>query len=288
MRAFMKKIDRFVAEHPNFGISRLILYVIIGNAVVWLFCKMDTTSALAYELAFNPAAFCRGHIWQLLTYVLVPDASGPIVLVIELYFYYFIGTSLEREWGTAYFTIYYLMGVILTAVYALIAYWLTGITNLYITATYIHFSMFLAFATLWPEQRVLFMYFIPIKVKWLGIADAVFMALEVIGSLISGDFVLAFLPIIAVLNYLLFCGDWLLEFVSPGRAQQKAKTIKFKASNRVAAKKAASAAYTRKCAVCGRTDTEYPNLEFRYCSRCVGYHCFCIDHINSHVHFTQE
>ena len=45
--------------------------------------------------------------------------------------------------------------------------------------------------------------------------------------------------------------------------------------------------YTHKCAVCGRTDADYPNLEFRYCSRCAGYHCFCQDHINSHIHFTE-
>ena len=35
-----------------------------------------------------------------------------------------------------------------------------------------------------------------------------------------------------------------------------------------------------------RTDTDYPNLEFRYCSKCNGYYCYCIDHINNHVHIT--
>ena len=45
--------------------------------------------------------------------------------------------------------------------------------------------------------------------------------------------------------------------------------------------------YTHKCAVCGRTDADYPELEFRYCSRCAGYHCFCSDHINNHIHFTE-
>ena len=42
--------------------------------------------------------------------------------------------------------------------------------------------------------------------------------------------------------------------------------------------------YRHKCTVCGRTDTDYPNLEFRYCSKCKGYCCYCIDHINNHVH----
>ena len=46
--------------------------------------------------------------------------------------------------------------------------------------------------------------------------------------------------------------------------------------------------YHHKCAVCGRTDTDYPDLQFRYCSKCAGYHCFCSDHIFNHVHFTDE
>jgi hypothetical protein len=30
-----------------------------------------------------------------------------------------------------------------------------------------------------------------------------------------------------------------------------------------------------------------PDLEFRYCSRCNGYHCYCEDHINNHEHVTE-
>ena len=51
-------------------------------------------------------------------------------------------------------------------------------------------------------------------------------------------------------------------------------------------KKAEQKNYTHKCTVCGRTDTDYPDLEFRYCSKCNGYYCYCIDHINNHVHIT--
>ena len=42
--------------------------------------------------------------------------------------------------------------------------------------------------------------------------------------------------------------------------------------------------YHHRCTVCGRTDTENPKLEFRYCSRCSGYHCYCEDHISNHAH----
>ena len=51
-----------------------------------------------------------------------------------------------------------------------------------------------------------------------------------------------------------------------------------------AASPRAEAPYTHKCTVCGRTDVTNPELEFRYCSKCKGYYCYCSDHINNHVH----
>ena len=42
--------------------------------------------------------------------------------------------------------------------------------------------------------------------------------------------------------------------------------------------------YLHKCAVCGKTDLTDPQMEFRYCSRCNGYYCYCADHINNHIH----
>ena len=42
--------------------------------------------------------------------------------------------------------------------------------------------------------------------------------------------------------------------------------------------------YLHKCCVCGVTDADDGNMEFRYCSKCIGYHCYCMNHINSHEH----
>lgn len=282
----MNQIERFCWNHPRFGIPRLMLYIIIGNAIVYLFTMMDSTGTLVSLLAFNPAMFCRGQIWRIVTFVFVPNTYRAIVLLLELYFYYFIGSTLEREWGSGKFTIYYLMGVVLTAVYSLVAYWISGMT-VSVTASYLNFSMFFAFATLYPDQRVLLFYFIPIKVKWLGIANAVYFVITMISYLLAGLVVPALLPLVAVLNYLVFCGEWLFDALRPQRAAQRARTIKFKSAAKKIQREQKNAPYTRKCAVCGRTDTDHPELEFRYCSRCQGYHCFCQDHINNHIHFTE-
>ncbi len=286
MKSLNRKIEKFCWTHPNFGVPRLMLYIVIANAIVWLFGMMDTTQTLYSLLYFDPALVMKGQVWRLVTFMLVPESNRPLVLLISLYFYYFIGSSLESEWGKGKFTIYYFSGILLTVLYSLVFYWITG-NRVVVTATYVNLSLFFAFASLWPEQRVLLFYIIPVKIKWLAWVDAAFFALMVVQYIRLGMFGFALLPIVAMAGYLLFFGEWLFGFVSPKRAKQKARTIQFKQAAKKAQQEQARQAYERKCAVCGRTDRDHPNLEFRYCSRCEGYHCFCEEHINNHIHFTE-
>jgi hypothetical protein len=157
---------------------------------------------------------------------------------------------------------------------------------LFLNTHYINLSMFFAFAALFPETRLLLFFIIPVKVKWLAYFDA---ALFIYGMIVS-PFPLSLLPAVAILNFFIFCGDILISSIGTFRRRYSPQAINFrKASKQVHRNQVnrTSTPYRRKCAVCGRTDTDYPNLEFRYCSRCAGYHCFCIDHINSHIHFKE-
>lgn len=289
MKFLNRKIEKFCWEHPNFGVPRLMLYIVIGNVLVWLFGLMDQTGTLYSMLYFDPALFCRGQVWRIVTFIIVPEVMGfqrVLVLAISLYFYYFIGTSLEHEWGKGKFTIYYFSGILLTVLYSLVFYWITG-TRILVSASYVNLSLFLAFATLWPEQRVLLFYIIPVKMKWLAWVDAALFAVSIASYLLAGQLGLALVPVVAMAGYLLFFGEWLWGFVSPKRAKQKARTIQYKQAAKKVQQQQKAQGYTRKCAVCGRTDTDHPELEFRYCSRCAGYHCFCQDHINNHIHFAE-
>ena len=285
MRGFMKRVDLFCYKHPRFGINNLMLYIVFGTLAVWLLGAMDRTNLLESYLAFDAAAVLHGQVWRIVTFVLIPE-SGGIWLLLFLYFYYFIGSTLEREWGSGRFTIYYLMGMLLTVVYGFVTYFVTGRSYL-MTANYINLSMFFAFATLFPDNRVLLFYFIPIKIKWLAIVDALYFVYAIFEGLGRAQGMMSFLPLVAMLNYFLFCGDTLFRSVAPRSREQRQSTINFKRAARKINYEQKTRGYTRKCAVCGRTDTDYPELEFRYCSRCKGVHCFCQDHINNHVHFTE-
>lgn len=280
MKWFTKKLDIFCYKHPRFGISNLMLYVVIGNAIVWLFSMMDTTNTLYNLLCFSPYHILHGQVWRLITFALIPNSSG-ILTVIFLYFYYFIGKTLEDRWGTPRFTLYFFSGIILTVIYGFVLYFTTGI-NYPVYADYIYLSMFFSFAAMFPDMQVLLFFIIPIKMKWLAIIDALYFIMAIVQT----PFPLSLLPLVAVLNFFLFCGDTLIGYFRH-RGRRKKGAVNFKREVHRIQYEQKTKPYTRRCEVCGRTDSDHPDLEFRYCSRCQGYHCFCIDHINSHQHFSE-
>ena len=281
MNSFLRWVDRFCARHPRFGIYGLMKYLIIGNAVVWLLSLMDTTGTVLYYLALDPRMVLQGQIWRLVTFALIPRSSGFWALIF-LYFYYFIGTALEREWGGAKFNVYFFSGLLFTIVYVFLIYFITG-RSMSVGAEYIYLSMFFSFATYYPDVQVLLFFIIPIKVKWLAWVDAAYFLV----SIFLLPFPNSLLPVVAALNYLLFCGDVLFSALLPGGFAQRKKTINFRREAQRICREQQSVPSRFKCAVCGRTELDDPTLEFRYCSRCAGYHCFCQDHINNHIHCTE-
>ena len=287
MKKIYEAVDRFCARHPRFGVPNLMRYVVIGNVVVY-FLMMLTRNADANALdflAFHLDGLLHGEIWRIITFIFVPNTSGAFMLLIALYFYYWIGSTLERQWGTAKFNLYYFSGVLLTVIGTVLASLISG-TNFTIVGTeYVNLSMFLAFALLFPDTQVLLFFIIPIKMKWLAIIDGVLFAVEIISSLTAGYWAGVVLPIVALLNFFAFIYPEVHYFAERKKYQHSRQTVHFKQAVK---QQQQQRGFHHKCAVCGRTDTDYPDLQFRSCSKCAGYHCFCEDHIFTHVHFTEE
>ena len=277
MKDPMRSVERFCAQHPNFGIPNLMRYIAIGSGIFWIVGLINPV-LLSY-MAFSPAAIFHGQIWRLVTFLLYPPDTGYLALI-AVYFYYWIGTNLENAWGTGAFTIYFFSGAILTALFGVLVYLLLGI-SFPMTAEYIYLAMFFAFAVLFPDMEVLLFFILPVKIKYLAILDAVFFVL----SIFTYSFPMNLLPVVATLNFLIFCGGELWRRVQFRRP--KGNTINFRRESARIRREQQAKLYTHKCSVCGRTDVSNPELEFRYCSKCAGYHCFCMEHINNHIHFTE-
>ena len=271
-----------------------MLWISLGTAILYLFGMIDPSGMLYSLFYFNRAAILHGQIWRLVTYILLPTTGNVFFLAISLYFYYFIGKTMENQWGTFRFNLFYLSGVVLTDLAALIFGFNASIGNL-------NLSLMLAFATLYPENQVLLFYIIPIKMKYL----AWFYFAMIILELFTTPLFYSLFNLMALLNYFLFFGSDILhvlpDFCQPRRQNHRSsfsdygyeqpKHKKQKPNPNWANKyhvggkqKPEEKPYHHKCTVCGRTDTDYPDLEFRYCSKCNGYYCYCIDHINNHEH----
>ena len=291
MKKLYDGVQRFCAAHPRFGIPNLMRVIVIGNVAVYvlmLLTQANDANALSF-LTFNLNALLHGEVWRLVTFVFVPAYSSPFALLISLYFYYWIGSTLERQWGTAKFNLYYISGTLLTMLGVVLASLITG--NPYLTAAgtgYVNLSMFFAFAFLFPDTTVLLFFILPVKMKWLAYLDGALFAFDIIKAIGAHNWAGVVLPIVALLNFAVFIWPEVHYLKERAKYQNSRKTVQFRQAQQQQAKQAQQQGYRHKCAVCGRTDTDYPDLQFRYCSKCVGYHCFCQDHIFNHVHFTEE
>ena len=166
MKKLNQAIDRFCILHPNFGIPNLMLYVVIGNVVLGLLSNFSNGNFLSF-FSYTLSGLLHGQVWRLITFVLIPESTSPFYLLITCYFYYWIGSTLERQWGTAKFTTYYLSGMLLTVLGASIVSLITGYNIPVYGANYVNFAMFMAFALLYPDTQVLLFFFFPIRMKWL-------------------------------------------------------------------------------------------------------------------------
>ena len=164
----------------------------------------------------------------------------------------------------------------------------------YADVYYLNLSLFLSYATMFPDAHFLLFFIIPIKAWIFALLDLIL----VLFGLIAFSFPDNLFSIISLANYFLFFGKDVLNViplswrVNTKRLFKKkpkgAKVVPFPSAGSYEATTAqVKQPYTHRCTVCGRTDISNPELEFRYCSRCKGYHCYCIEHINNHEHIEE-
>ena len=283
----MKFIDKLERKFGRFGIPNLTIYMIVCYVIGY--ALMIVNPGILNWLSLEPAYILRGQVWRLVTWVLYPPSTSGVLwfAIAVLFFYYPIGTSLERTIGTFKYTLYILSGVIFTILGAFILYFLLGgnvlVGNVFSTY-YISLSTFLAYAMCYPDMQVLLMFIIPVKMKWMAMFYVVIVVYEMIQYIMAGAWYLV-IPIVAsLLNFIIF------YFGTKDFSRYNPKEIHRRNEFRRAMEpqgrmKSGSGSVTKhKCAICGRTELDDPNLEFRFCSRCNGNYEYCQDHLFTHTH----
>lgn len=292
----MNSQGSFERKFGKYAIKNLSLVLIICYAFGYLFEWIYPD--FLHFLYLNPYKIIfRGQIWRLVTWLVVPPSGFDFFTLLMLYFYYSIGTTLERTWGTYRYNVYIFSGALFTI---LGAFLLLGYTMLFQTDVftalgedyftivsgmfstyYVNMSIFLAFAATFPNMQVLLFFILPIKVKVLGI---------IYGAILIYQFIVGYGTNLAVLNVAnrFVIAASLMNFIvffltSRGKIRMTPKQVKRRQEFRREVKK--SVKITRhKCAICGRTEETNPELEFRFCSKCDGNYEYCQDHLFTHTH----
>lgn len=314
----MKWLEKHLGRY---AISNLSLVICILYGFGYLL-QLVNSSFLSY-LMLDPYQILHGQIWRIVTWLVVPRGSSIWFVPIAILFYYSIGTSIERTWGTVRYNIYIFGGILFTIIGAFATYGViyllygsewsvlaSAVISYNFSTYYIYLSIFLAYAVTFPDAVVLFMFVLPMKNKWLAVLDIVLLAYDAYRYLQIGFFMWTGIVamVVSLLNFWIFfmmTRDW--RRYSPSEVHRRnawkrgtsGKTVNGKwrevphagqqtgagaAGNATGPVHMKGAQSVHKCAICGRTEISNPDLEFRYCSKCEGGYEYCQDHLFSHVH----
>ncbi len=212
-------------------------------------------------IQFDQGAILSGEVWRVFSWVLVPRTSNVLFVIIAALFMFFISDALEGHWGSFRVTLYVVSSIVMITLAGLLP-WAGGVVGF---LNMIFYSVvFLAFASLFPNQVIHLFGIIPIKAKWLGFANATFLIVAVMGS-----------PVFMGIILLVGMAPYLLTFI-PGFIQSWRQGAELAVRrHRFEAGKISESDAFHECDSCGATDKSHPQREFRvsaeggeYCNEC--------------------
>ena len=291
----MKWMNKLERRFGKYAIPNLMKHIIILY-VVGFVLDLKFVAPGFYEqwLALDAGAILQGQIWRIVTFIIQPPNTSLIFVVFTMYLYYMIGQQLEYAWGAFRFNLYFITGVLLHVVAALLAYVLFDGVSLALGTYYLNMSLFFAYAAMYPNQQFYLFMIIPVKVKWLAWIDAAYFGYTILQAFLpafggSGEWYSviyhanALEAFVSILNFLVFFfATRNMRRYSPKEIRRKQVYRKEVHEARQSQQYANGARH--KCAVCGRTELDDSNLEFRYCSKCNGNYEYCQDHLFTHEH----
>lgn len=278
---FLNKMERKFGRYAIHDLTKYMIGCYVIGFVLQTLGSMFQIPIHAY-LILSPYHILHGQIWRIVSWLLIPPPTSLLFAVIMLMFYYSLGTTLERTWGAFRYNVYIIGGILFTVIGAFILYLVYGqneaLSLAYGSAFstyYINLSIFLAFALNYGEMQVLFMMIIPIKIKYLAYLDVAYLLYD----MIRGGWGVRTVIIASLLNFIIyFLMTRNYRRISPQEIHRKQQF------QRAVHPKKVPGVTKHKCAVCGRTEEDGDELEFRFCSKCNGNYEYCQNHLFTHEH----
>lgn len=278
----MKFFTELERKYYKYAVHNLMYYIVAlytaGLVLHWM------QPGLYWQfLCLDAEAILHGQVWRLVTFLIYPPALvswvflDPVIGVLSLLMYFSLGQTLERIWGAFRFNLFFLMGMIGQTLAVLVGY-LVFKQRLMLDTGYLNSSIFLAFAILYPDAQFRMFFVLPVNARILAFVECAIYVFE----FIKGDISTRAAIMISLANIIIF-------FLMTRNYKRFApKEIKRRKDFKKGAKILPRGKTRHKCAICGRTEQDDANLEFRYCSKCVGSYEYCQDHLYTHQHVEKE
>ncbi len=290
----MKFINKLERKYGRYAIKDLMKYVamlyVIGFSINILFPGIHNYLTLDFRMIF------RGQIWRLVTFAIpYVGRSNVLLAAISAYVYYIIGNALERSWGSFRLNLYFFSGLFFNLLASLITYLISAYT-LPISVTSINQTLFFALAATYPDMEFRLYFLIPIKAKYLAIFQAVMYGVDLIQIVQTAITYKAPTQLLLIIPMVVSMANFLIFFLftrnyrrlSPREHQRKAafrrKVREGKRTGQRTQVDGRTIITRHKCAVCGKTEIDDDDLEFRFCSKCDGNYEYCMEHLFTHEH----
>lgn len=259
----MKK--KIIKIFNKYTIDDLTLYVVVLTGSV---TALDMFNIIPNFGKITQDVLSGEQWWNILFYAFNLRSSGIFGLLISLYVMWAFGIMLESYMGRLKYNLY-----ILTAYFAITLG--TMFLPIPIEAYHLEFSIFLACTTIAPEMQILLFFIVPIKMRWIGIVAGIGILIKTFLLVNATQSLLPLLnPITGFSNYILF-------FIIPTLLGIKIKAKNIKRKKKFATE--TKAIILHRCTVCGITENDDPDIEFRFCTQC-GDHEYCMNHLHNHEH----
>ena len=276
---FFQRFERKFGRYAIRGLPRVIaLFYGLGMVIQFI-------NPMIYFLflGLDGGAVAHGQVWRVFTFMMYPPVTrgrDPIswiflnLLIIPTY--YFLSSTLENIWGAFRFNVYFFLGIIGHVAGAVLAYLIWGV-SIPMTPVYLTFSLFIAVALMFPAVQFFIFGVLPVKAKYLALAETVIYLYEFIRG-----------PVITKLEIGLSLMNVVLFFLMTRNVKRfSPREIKRKREFKTQTKILPAGKTRHRCAVCGRTEEDGEQMEFRYCSKCAGSYEYCQDHLYTHQHVAE-
>lgn len=301
--SFFAKLEKKIGKFAIRNLPIKIAVVMAISYILWAFVP-----TFAVKLVFSPYAITEQHqFWRLFTWVFSPPGDLNFVGILMIFILILFGQQIEQAMGTFMFNLYIfgawfwntiiMLGI---SIYFYANGSILGMMDVGIRAMYFFdYGLFLAFALMYSDARVLFMFFIPIRAFWIAVIDMGLMAYEFMWttSTLNRGSIIAYLVNFFIFYLIMGRGVGMRSSNSKAAAKRRkrdydrrvenlSRQVNGEADRRHKAQQMGypSNITKHKCAICGRTERDGDDLEFRFCSKCNGNYEYCNEHLFTHEH----